>query len=52
MLAATWKVPYTPGNLASGRVAARLGGVHEGMTELLGTPCELWVYRRARSALA
>lgn len=41
-----------PGNLASGRVAARLGGVQEGMTELLGTPCELWVYRRARSALA
>ncbi|WP_439578114.1 GNAT family N-acetyltransferase [Elioraea sp.] len=41
-----------PGNTASERVAARLGGVREGPTELLGVPCDLWVYRRVPTALA
>lgn len=41
-----------PANQASRRTAARLGAVQEGMTELFGTSCELWVHRRGRSALA
>lgn len=41
-----------PGNTAAARVAARLGGVREGATELLGVPCDLWVYRRVPSGLA
>jgi RimJ/RimL family protein N-acetyltransferase len=41
-----------PGNTASERVAARLGGVREGPFELLGVACDLWVYRRVPTALA
>jgi RimJ/RimL family protein N-acetyltransferase len=41
-----------PGNAPSCRLAARLGAVHEGMSELLGTPCELWVHRRTPTAFA
>lgn len=39
-------------NTASKRTAAALGAVFEGMTELLGTPCEQWVHRRVPTALA
>lgn len=41
-----------PGNAASERVAARLGGVREGPFDLLGVACDLWVYRRVPTALA
>lgn len=41
-----------PGNEPSRRTAGKLGAVFEGMTELMGTPCELWMHRRLRSALA
>jgi len=41
-----------PGNEPSRRTAEKLGAVHEGMTELMGVPCELWVHRHVRSALA
>ncbi|WP_202614718.1 GNAT family N-acetyltransferase [Elioraea sp. Yellowstone] len=41
-----------PGNIASERVAARLGAVREGPCELLGVPCDLWVHRRVPTALA
>jgi RimJ/RimL family protein N-acetyltransferase len=41
-----------PANAASKRVAAALGATFEGMTELHGTPCELWVHRRKPTALA
>lgn len=41
-----------PANTASKRVAGALGATFDGMTELLGTPCEQWVHRRRRIALA
>jgi RimJ/RimL family protein N-acetyltransferase len=41
-----------PGNTASQRTAAALGATFEAMTELMGTPCELWVHRRRPIALA
>jgi RimJ/RimL family protein N-acetyltransferase len=41
-----------PGNAASERVAARLGAVREGPTELLGVACDLWVHRRVPIGLA
>jgi RimJ/RimL family protein N-acetyltransferase len=41
-----------PANTASKRTAAGLGATFEGMTELLGTPCELWVHRRQPIAFA
>lgn len=41
-----------PANTASKRVSAALGAAFEGMTELHGTPCELWVHRRTPTAFA
>jgi len=41
-----------PGNERSARLLARLGAVREGMGELLGVPCEVWVHREAPRAVA
>jgi RimJ/RimL family protein N-acetyltransferase len=41
-----------PGNIASERVAARLGAVREGPGVLLGVPCDVWVHQRLPSGLA
>jgi RimJ/RimL family protein N-acetyltransferase len=41
-----------PGNDRSARLLARLGAVSEGMGELLGVPCEVWVHRPVPSGLA
>jgi RimJ/RimL family protein N-acetyltransferase len=41
-----------PGNTPSARLAARLGAVNEGMGEVMGVPCEVWVHRPVPSALA
>jgi RimJ/RimL family protein N-acetyltransferase len=39
-------------NFSSKRTAAALGGMFEGMSELFGTPCEVWVYSPAPTAIA
>jgi RimJ/RimL family protein N-acetyltransferase len=41
-----------PGNERSARLLARLGAVREGMGELLGVPCEVWVHREVPRAIA
>ncbi len=41
-----------PGNAPSARLAGRLGAVNEGMGELLGVPCEVWVHRPVPTAVA
>jgi RimJ/RimL family protein N-acetyltransferase len=41
-----------PANHASKRTAAALGGVFEGMGEVLGTPCEVWAYAPKPTAFA
>lgn len=40
------------GNTPSARLAARLGAVNEGMGEVMGMPCEVWVHRPVPTALA
>jgi RimJ/RimL family protein N-acetyltransferase len=42
----------SPRNARSLRLLARLGAVREGMAELLGTPCELWVHGEVPRAMA
>lgn len=41
-----------PGNERSTRLLARLGAVREGMGELLGVPCEVWVHGGVPRAVA
>lgn len=41
-----------PGNERSARLLARLGAVREGMGDLLGVLCEVWVHRSVPAALA
>lgn len=41
-----------PDNVPSARLAERLGAVNEGMGEILGSPCQVWVHRRVPTALA
>jgi len=41
-----------PGNLRSARLLARLGAVREGMGELKGEPCEVWVHEGLPRAVA
>lgn len=41
-----------PGNTPSARLAARLGAANEGMGEVIGVSCEVWVHRPVPTALA
>jgi RimJ/RimL family protein N-acetyltransferase len=41
-----------PGNEPSRKLCASIGAVQEGMSELMGIPCELWVHRPKPTAIA